>query len=374
MKRLLILCIAMSFTASAMSQSSTRAFKQVRSPEVSADRRVTFRHFAPNAKKVLLARESAAPAEMAKDEKGIWSFTTAPLEPDFYNYYFMVDGVQAADPANELMKTVVTGGIESILHVPGPTNLSWEENDVPHGVIHRHRYRSKTLGEYREFLVYTPPNFDPKATYPTLYLLHGVMEDQNGWTASGRAHVILDNLIAQKKAKPMLIVMPLSYGFANAPDRVGDVLTGKANHREDFARLGQTIFNEIMPAVENGYRASKKREDRAIAGLSMGGAQALYFGLNHADRFGSAATFSAAFVMYGGKHEDWFPNVGKAKLPSLTIACGAEDFLAGSNRAMKRWLSENKVSFQDIETPGAHTWQVWRRNLESYALTLFQKR
>ncbi len=183
------------------------------SPEVHADKRITFRFRAPNAKEVLLALEGAQRVAMQKDEQGVWSITTTPLEPDLYGYSFVADGVSLIDPSNPMMKPNLLN-TQSVVHVPGPASLPWEMNNVPHGTIHRHFYRSGVVGDDRDYYVYTPAGYDPKANrlYPVLYLLHGFSDDASGWTAVGRAHVILDNLIAQGKAKPMLLVMPLGYG------------------------------------------------------------------------------------------------------------------------------------------------------------------
>lgn len=181
----------------------------VRSPEVHADKTVTFRFRDPNAKEVLLAREGAQRTPMQKDEQGVWSLTSSPLEPDLYGYSFVADGVTLIDPSNHLMKPNLLN-TQSLVHVPGAPSLPWEINDVPRGMVHRHFYKSAVVGDYRDFYVYTPPGYDPNARrlYPVLYLLHGFSDDASGWTAVGRAHVILDNLIAQGKTKPMFIVMP----------------------------------------------------------------------------------------------------------------------------------------------------------------------
>ena len=157
--------------------------------------------------------EGAKPAPMQKDDQGVWSLTTAPLTPDFYGYSFVADGVGLIDPSNPSMKPNLLH-TQSQVHVPGPASLPWEIGDVPHGLVHHHFYKSGVVGDERDFYVYTPPGYDPKAkrSYPVLYLLHGFSDDASGWTAVGRANVILDNLIAQGKAKAMMMVMPLGYG------------------------------------------------------------------------------------------------------------------------------------------------------------------
>jgi hypothetical protein len=194
----------------------------IQSPEVQSDHRVTFRFRDPNAKAVVLTREGGPRLPMEKDEQGVWSVTTDALEPDLYGYSFVADGVSLIDPSNHLMKPNLLSP-QSVVHVPGPASLPWEINNVPHGTIHRHFYNSGVVGDDREFYVYTPPGYDAtaKTQYPVLYLLHGFSADASGWTAVGRAHVILDNLIAQGKAKPMLVVMPLGYGAPEIVSRTG---------------------------------------------------------------------------------------------------------------------------------------------------------
>ncbi|HKR61474.1 MAG TPA: alpha/beta hydrolase-fold protein, partial [Pyrinomonadaceae bacterium] len=248
----------------------------LRSPEVHSDKRVTFRFRAPNAKEVFLGREGAQRLPMQKDEQGVWSVTTDPLEPDLYGYSFIADGVSLIDPLNSQMKPNLLN-TQSVVHVPGPASLPWEINSVPHGSIHHHFYKSGVVGDERDFYVYTPPGYDPngKKLYPTLYLLHGFSDDASGWTAVGRAHVILDNLIAQEKAKPMLIVMTLGYGAPEIVSRTGGSLRDPNLRQKNYEKFRDALFTEIIPEIEKTYRVSKDRNCRAIAGLSMGGAESL---------------------------------------------------------------------------------------------------
>jgi len=346
----------------------------IQSPEVHADRSVTFRFRAPNAKEVLLAREGAERVPMQKDEQGVWSVTTAPLEPDFYGYSFVADSVRLIDPSNFLMKPNLLN-TESEVHVPGPSSLPWEINDVPHGVVHHHFYRSGIVGDDRDYYVYTPPGYDAhaKTPYPVLYLLHGFSDDASGWTAVGRANVILDNLIAQGKAKPMLIVMTLGYGAPEILSARGPRFRDPSLRERNMSRFRDALFNEVMPQVEKSYHVAKDRSARAIAGLSMGGAESLYTGLNAIDRFAWIGAFSS-----GGMGDDFnatFPKLDAktgAQLRLLWIACGTDDRLIEPNRKFRDWLKTKGVGFIPIETPGAHTWMVWRRNLAEFATLLFQ--
>ena len=343
-------------------------------PEVHSDHSVTFRFEDPNAKEVKLDLEGAKPVPMQKDVSALWSVTTGPLIPDFYGYSFVADGVSLIDPSNSLMKPNLLH-TESQVHVPGPPSLPWEVNGVPHGVVHHHFYKSGVVGDERDFYVYTPTAYDSSApqTYPVLYLLHGFSDDASGWTAVGRANVIMDNLIAQGKAKPMIIVMPLGYG---APEIVshGFGAFSEAELRDrNFHRFVQTLLTEVIPQVEATYRVTKDRTSRAIAGLSMGGAESLLTGLNALDKFAWIGAFSS-----GGLSQDFstdFPTLdskANQQLRVLWIACGTDDHLIDLNRKFRAWLTSKAVQHADIETPGGHTWMVWRRNLTDFATLLFR--
>jgi len=363
--RALVLAFGVVCNAGSFAQSPPRLV----SPEVQNDNRVTFRFRAPNAKEVMLGLEGSKPAPMQKDDQGVWSLTTEPLQPDLYGYSFISDGVAIIDPSNPVMKPNLLN-TQSMVHVPG-ASLPWEVNDVPHGVIHHHFYKSGVIGDERDFYVYTPPGYDARGRqkYPVLYLLHGFSDDASGWTAVGRANVILDNLIAQGKAKPMLVVMTLGYG---APEIVTssdhDSLREK-NQR----RFTEALLSEVIPQVEKSYHAATDAKSRAIAGLSMGGAESLLTGLNHLDKFAWVGAFSS-----GGLGDDFnsqFPGLDEKanrQLRTLWVACGVDDHLIDINRKFRDWLKSKGVNHADIETPGVHSWMVWRRNLAEFASLLFR--
>jgi enterochelin esterase family protein len=263
--------------------------------------------------------------------------------------------------------------------VPGVTPQLWQALDVPHGVVHHHYYTSKVVLGLPEgqsdYFVYTPPGFDAKSKkhYPVLYLLHGWSDLANGWTEVGEANFILDNLIAQGKAKPMLVVMPLGYGDMKF------VENGEVNWRDSTAvnrnvsLFTQALFTEIMPQVESTYHASKKREERAITGLSMGGLESLTIGLTHPDQFAWVGGFSSVI----GRHEnEGFASLtgNSANLRLLWIACGTEDDLIKQNREFVAWLKSKNVPLVAVETPGMHTWMVWRNNLGNFVPLLFQNK
>ncbi len=375
MKALTLLSLLTLFSCSAMSSAQSKP--RIVSPDVQADGHVTFRFSDPNAAKVAVDIEGqSVPTPMLKDENGIWNVTVGPLQPDFYGYNFNADGVNLIDPSNTMLKPNLLT-LSNEVHIPGPS-LPWEVADVPHGEIHHHFYHSKTAGDDRDFYVYTPPKYDwhSKNEYPVLYLLHGFSDDASGWTAVGRANVILDNLIAQGKAKPMIVVMTLGYGDMEVIRRGWDAWSDKDLAWRNLSRYTDILLGEVMPQVEGEYHIKKDRESRAIAGLSMGGAESLLTGLNHLDQFAWIGAFSSG----GIDNRDFateFPAVdarANKKLKLLWIACGTEDGLIKINRQFKSWLKDKGVQFTNIETPGMHTWMVWRRNLSTLAPLLFQSK
>ena len=351
----------------------------IASPEVAADGSVTFRFRDPNAKTVTVNLEGhPKPLEMQKDADGVWSYTTEPLEPDFYGYSFTADGVNLTDPLNSMMKpNLLHPG--NMVHVPGPSTLPWEVNDVPHGVIHHHFYKSQIVGDQCDYYVYTPPGYDPtaKAPYPVLYLLHGFSDDASGWTAIGFANVILDNLIAEGKATPMVVVMPLGYGapeFVKRRSQSGGGYDNVILRQLNFDKFREALLQEVMPAAEASYNISKDRETRAVAGLSMGGAETLLVGLNNLDKFSWVGAYSSG-RMSGDFNQD-FPGLdskANSKLSLLWVSCGKDDHLLEPNTELRDWLKSKQIDLKWVVTPGAHMWPVWRRNLAEFAQLLFKK-
>ncbi len=344
------------------------------SPEVDSGNRVTFRFRALNDKEVAVSLEGVPkPLPMQKDDQGVWSVTTDPLAPDYYGYSIVADGVGMFDPSNHAIKPNFLYRASEV-HVPGPPSLSWEIGAVPHGEIHHHFYKSGVVGDDRDFFVYTPPGYNPrkKQKYPVLYLLHGFSDDASAWTAVGRANLILDNLIAQGKAKPMIIVMPLGYGAPEVLTPSSGVFRDRAITQRNFDKFGEALLTEVIPRVEAAYSVIKDRNSRAIAGLSMGGAESLLTGLNNLNQFSWIGAFSS-----GGISEDFdkeFPDLDSKsaqQLRLLWIACGTDDGLTDVNRKIRAWLASKNIKHVDIETPGAHTWMVWRRNLTDFTPLLF---
>jgi enterochelin esterase family protein len=301
------------------------------------------------------------------------------MAPQYYSYSFTVDGTKVIDPHNTFIKTSFFDN-DNVFLVPGHPPMPWEDADVPHGVVHHHYYRSDVVGINSEYFVYTPPGFDPHSTkkYPVLYLLHGYSDEPTAWTFMGRANIILDNLIAAGKAKPMIVVMPWGYGDMAVIKEGWAAWRDPAVVMSNFTKFGTALYTEVMPRVKAQYPLSEKREDHAIAGLSMGGAETLLVGLNHTDDFAWIGAFSAGGI--GSDHfEPHFPAITpqtgakvQSKLKLLWISCGTEDGLYEPNQKFIAWLKSNGMEPMAVSTPGMHAWMVWRDNLSKFAPMLFQ--
>lgn len=281
--KLLILGTTMALASSVLAQQSLDFSRQkpIISPEISTNNTVTFRLLAPNAKEVKISGDwltaqgwTPGSAAMSKDENGVWSYTSPELPSELYNYYFNVDGLKVADPNNVYFTRDVANVVNIFIIGGGQADL-YKVTDVPHGSVTRCWYESKTLGTTRRLTVYTPPGYETsKESYPVLYLLHGMGGDEEAWMALGRASQIMDNLIAQGKAKPMIVVMPNGHvGNAAAPGESsqGFYKPDMMSMRGGFEGAMETSFKDIIQFVESTYRVKADQVDRAIAGLSMGG-------------------------------------------------------------------------------------------------------
>lgn len=333
------------------------------SPEVAEDRRVTFRLKAPNRSEVILRGQwPGGRTEMTRGDNNIWSVTVPPIEPGVWEYSFQVDGLTMIDPGNPAIKPMRSPRT-SILHLPGQPPSIHDFREVPHGVVHGHTYLSKSLGRLRDLAVYTPPGYNtqPEAKFPTLYLQHGSGDNQATWTVHGKAHWILDNLIAEDKAVPMVIVMMDGHAAPRGP---------RGKNTEFFER---DLLKDVMPFVEANYRVKAEAASRGIVGLSMGGGQSLTIGLNHTDVFGWVGGFSSSCPQADGIRKaigDVDATNGNLKL--LWIACGKDDFLLKRNEDFIRLLKENKIRNQWLLTEGNHSWPVWRGYLSDFLPLLFQ--
>ena len=355
---------------------------QVISPEVFADRRVTFRILAPKAQAVRLSGGdipgNGRGAEMTKDTNDVWQVTLGPIGPGAYRYNYNVDGVPVIDPRNPATSES-NNNVWSLVNVPGADFMDTRE--VPHGAVSAVTYYSTALKRFRRMHVYTPPGYESgKGKFPVFYLLHGAGDCDESWSSVGRAGFILDNLIAQDKAKPMVVVMPAGH---TGPFRTG-------GPRPAVDEFSQDLLNDIMRLVEKNYRVYTDRRNRAIAGLSMGGGQTLTIGILHLDKFAYLGVFSAGvFGITGGERggatnapagpafeEQHRASLDDAKLKKglklFWFATGKEDFLVETSRATVAMFKKHGFDVVYKETEGAHTWINWREYLHEFAPQLFQ--
>ena len=350
----------------------------ISSPEVASDRRVTFRLRAPEAKAVTVSGDFGADAEMRKGEDGIWSVTIGPLTPEMYVYYFSVDGVRLTDPSNPQLKIgYVTTTTTSLLTVPGEKPAFYEVQNVPHGEIRNLLYWSRSSGVTRELTVYVPPGYDEARNrrYPVLYLLHGFANDHHSWHRYGRANDILDNMLAERKIEPFLVVMPLGYGGAQV-NGDGTGIAPEADVRGDPALYERDLLEDIIPLIDRKYRTLADRRHRAIVGFSMGGGQAGRFGLRHLETFSHVGIMSAGMAAGadGGPVATLAANSAKSNklIDLLWIACGKEDTALKGAKSLHEALDQAQIEHTYLETDGAHHWRVWRRYLHDLAPLLFK--
>jgi len=338
------------------------------SPEVGKAGEVVFRVKAANAQEVALRGQwDREQVPMSKDADGVWSITVPTIKPGVWEYSFVVDGMSMIDPANPAQKPQRTS-TASILHIPGTPALVWDFQDVPHGTVHQHSYLSKSLGRRREMWVYTPPGYetDLKAIYPLLVLQHGSGDRHDGWVTHGKAHWILDNLIHERKALPMIVVMIDGHPLGMVPREMADL---RAKSLEAFKT---ELMSEALPIVQGAYRVSQKREDRAIAGLSMGGWQSLSTGMTNLKQFAAIGSFSGAVDEKEIQTALDDPEGTNSKMKLLWIACGEKDFLLERNEQLISTLKTKGIQHEWRLTPGDHSWPVWRDYLAEFAPKLFR--
>jgi enterochelin esterase-like enzyme len=339
----------------------------VKYPQILPDSRAIFRVKAPNAQKVQL--DLVKKYDMVKNSEGIWEVTTDSLSEGFHYYSLLVDGMALADPASETFYGM--GRMASGIEVPFKGDGYYAEKDVPHGEICIKRYFSTVFNSWRQFYIYKPAGYDININekYPVLYILHGGGEDERGWATQGKTDLILDNLIANNKAKPMLIVMP-----------DGNV-TGQDFGENTLRMFERELKQSIIPFVEKNYRAETGLKSRALAGLSMGGIQTLYVGINNTELFSYLGVFSSGWIMpaqndlANKQYEFMKANNDKIKnnLNLLWIGVGGKEDIAYNNcQALLKKLDELKVKYIYSEYPGGHTWPVWRNNLYNFAQLLFK--
>jgi enterochelin esterase family protein len=352
------------------------------SPEVQSDHRLTFRLYAPKSSEVTVAGDFGQAAKMTKDEKGVWSVTVGPLTPDLYSYSFLVDGVKTVDPKNAAIKQGISS-VDSMVFVPGKEAEFEENKDVPHGQVRQVWYRSSTLDMPRRMHVYTPPGYDKESeSYPVFYLLHGGGDEDSGWNTIGRAGFILDNLIAQKKAKPMLVVMP--NGSMPRPTNLPRVAPGE-QPPADFARrmaelqqrFTKELLNDVIPNVEKHFRVRSGAENRALAGLSMGGGQTLNVVTSHPDQFAYIGVWSAGVRNadeFEKRNVSFFDSADKVNksVKLFSISVGDKDFALEGSKGLDEMLKKHGIKHELHTSGGGHTWINWRHYLNDFAPRLFQ--
>jgi enterochelin esterase-like enzyme len=334
------------------------------SPESLTDRSVTFRIAAPRASEVSLHGDwmtTGEPAKLKKTEAGVWVATVGPLSPDLYTYFFLVDGVKTADPANALVKQTWAGPI-SLFHLPGKEAAFHDNREVPHGEVRKVWYKSSTLGVQRRMHIYTPPGYEDGGRYPVLYLLHGRDDDDSDWTGIGRAGFILDNLLADKRAVPMLIVMP---NGGPSPTTV------KASGTDLFI---SELLKDVVPYVEKHYRVLAGQDHRALAGYSMGGGQAVRIFLAHPDAFAYVGVWGAGIGDQGAQDATLSARAKgiNKSVKHFSIRLGEKDKALLGAKRLSEMLTRRGIKNEVQLSDGAHTWNNWRRYLHEFAPLLFR--
>lgn len=373
---------------------------QVASPDVHADNSVTFNLIAPEAQKVQITGDFLPPkkveyggntyempgvADLVKNDKGVWTLTTEPLQPELYTYNMLVDGVKIIDPLN-VYNIRDINNLFSVLLIGGNQRADlYKVNKVAHGTVSKIWYESPTAGLTRRLTVYTPAGYETSGKeYPVLYLLHGIGGDENAWSELGRAAQIMDNLIAQGKAEPMLVVMTNGNisqeacpGETSEGFRVPTMMLPKT-----MEGSFETAFPDVVKFIEKTYRVKKDKAHRAIAGLSMGGCHSLFISINYPDLFDYVGLFSAA-VDRQQNNQEGYPNIYAdrnqkidrlfSKHPKLFwMGIGKTDFLMQSNNDLRAYLDSKNHKYTYLETEGGHIWRNWRIYLTEFTPLLFK--
>lgn len=345
---------------------------QLLSPQVNPDKTVTFRFFAPAAKEISLdVQFEKAPVKMTRDDKGLWSITVGPAKPDMYPYHFIVDSIQVADPMNSAIFPN-EGFQNSLVEIPGDKPLVHSIQNVPHGSISYRYYYSNELG-IRPIVIYTPPGYekDTKTQYPVLYLLHGTTDTEETWTKVGRANIILDNLIQEGKAKPMIIVMP--YGRAYPAISKS---SGSLRNWENLQEFKKDFLTYIIPFIEDNYRVKKDKNNRAIAGFSGGGGETLYLGLSNPELFSWVCGFAPGMKKEEFERNNAVPFANPAltnqNLKLFWIGVGKDDGLYPVISDYLKVLDEKQIQHETIITDGGHTWMNCKLYLSIITQKLFK--
>ncbi len=389
---LLICCL----TLNSFGQEALFNGQEIVSPEINDDQSVTLRLMAPKADSVQVTGdfvptvkvntpygEMQVPgkADMIKDEKGLWTYTSEALNPELYSYSFLVDGLKVTDPNNPFLIRDVASVTNIFIAGNGQADL-YRVEDVPHGTVARRWYDSPGLDMDRRLIVYTPPQYENSTeTYPVLYLLHGAGGDEEAWIALGRTAQILDNLIAQGKAKPMIIVMPNGNVIQDAAPGEGRDGFYKPQFMIPNTMNGsyEANFQDIIKFVEKNYRVKADKDNRAIAGLSMGGYHSLHISRYFPNTFDYVGLFSAAIMPRDDATGKVYADFDKTLINQMDngyklywIGIGKADFLYEANKEYRKKLDDMGMPYSYLETEGGHTWRNWRVYLSKLAPLLFQ--
>lgn len=370
LKYSLLLLLALGLNARAQTSPGVTAQTNIRNakyPLILPDHRVMFSIKAPQAQHVQI--DLGKKYDLVKDAAGNWTVTTDSIGEGFHYYSLLIDGIAVADPASESFYGM--GRMASGIEIPFKGGDYYALKDVPHGEIGIKRYYSTVTKSWRDFYIYTPPGYNQNSNqkYPVLYILHGGGEDERGWAMQGKTDLILDNLIAEKKAKPMIVVMP------DANMAVGGF------GEEGLKAFAQEMETAIIPFVDKNYRTETTAKSRALAGLSMGGINTLYTGLYHTDLFSSLGVFSSGWIvpaqdaLANAQYDYLGKNAQKvnSNLKVLFVSDGEKSDIAYNNcRAMLAKFDQLKIKYTYYEYPGGHTWPVWRNDLYKFAPLLFQ--
>ena len=393
MKRLTALTVALLIGVTMFAQQALWGTAPVVSPEIHDNNTVTFRFKAPKAVRVQLTGdflpvqknakfEAPGIVDLKEGQEGVWEYTTPePLKPELYSYSFIVDGLRMNDPANVyLIRDVST--LTNVFIIGGDRADFYKVNPVPHGTVSRIWYDSPALGLERRMTVYTPAGYETSGKrYPVLYLLHGMGGDEEAWISLGRTAQILDNLIAQGKAKPMIVVMP--NGNASQEAAPGESSRGMVPPTMQLPKTMEgsyeQAFPEIVKFIDKNYRTIKSKSGRAIAGLSMGGFHSLHISKQYPDMFDYVGLFSAAILPREGSESPIYQNMDEklkvqfGKHPKLYwIAIGKTDFLYKNNVDYRKKLDDNGYKYEYYESDGGHIWKNWRIYLTKFAPMLFK--
>lgn len=408
MKKITFLATALLMSLGSFAQQALFDNVPVISPEVNANHTVTFRLKAPNAQKVQVTGDFLAPktidtpmgkydapgvADMTKDEKGVWTFTSQMLSPELYSYNLLLDGVKIVDPGSVYITRDITSetNIFILSDKKGDCGDLYTVNEVPHGNVSKVWYDSPTLKMQRRMTVYTPAGYDKGKDYPVLYLLHGAGGDEDAWTTLGRAQHILDNLIATGKAKPMVVVM--TNGNPNCQAAPGEWSAGQyvpSFYGYQGAKPAATMdesFPDVMNYVESHYKVAKDKAHRAICGLSMGGGHSFDISRRFPTKFDYIGLFSAGLHVgtTGDIRSDFYKQLqgneeAKKQLATLFknkpklywIGMGKTDFLYKSSADLRRYFDEKGYKYTYLETEGGHIWRNWRVYLTEFAQKIFK--